>query len=63
MEKFATYDHPSIVRYLEIYEDEHFFYVVSECLKGDDLASNVWNAGSYTEAYAAEIIQQILLAV
>ena len=51
------------MRYLEIYEDENYFYVVSECLKGDDVVENVWNAGSYTEAYAAGIIQQILLAV
>ena len=56
MEKFATYDHPNIVRYLEIYEDENYFYIVCECLKGDDIAENVWSRGGYNEAYAAEII-------
>jgi calcium-dependent protein kinase len=56
MERFASFDHPSIVRYLEIYEDENCFYVVCECLKGADIAENVWMAGSYSEGYAANII-------
>ena len=56
MEKFATYDHPSIVRYLEIYEDEQYFYIVCECLKGEDIVENIWSRGSYDEGYAAKII-------
>ena len=51
-------DHPNIVRYLEIYENESYFYFVSEYLPGGDL----WNAlmnfgGQYTEAIAATVIK------
>ena len=45
MEKFATYDHPNLVRYLEIYEDESNFYIVCECLKGNDIISNACERG------------------
>jgi hypothetical protein len=37
MEYFGTYDHPNIVRYLEVYEDTMYYFVVCECLKGSDL--------------------------
>jgi len=62
MEYISTFEHPNIVRYLEVYEDENYYYVVCECLKGDDIISTVWARGSYTEAYAASVILQVLQA-
>ena len=56
MERFSTFDHPNIVRYLEIYEDEMYYYIVCECLKGEDLVENIRARGSYDEGYAAMII-------
>jgi len=57
MEVLGSYDHPNIVRYLEIYEDEHYYFLVCECLKGNDVIDQVWNQGRHTEEYAAAILK------
>lgn len=54
METFASFDHPNIVRYLEVYEDENYYYVVCECLKGDFVTYGV---GYLDEAFVATAVQ------
>lgn len=62
MELFQTFDHPNIVRYLEVYEDQNYYFIVCECLKGSDCIDAVWRNGAHSEDYAAAIIKQILEA-
>jgi calcium/calmodulin-dependent protein kinase I len=62
-EYFSTFDHPNIVRYLEAYEDTNYYFVVCECLKGNDIIDQVWQRGRLSEEYAASILKQILQAV
>lgn len=57
MEYFGTFDHPNIVRYLEVYEDENYYFIVTECLKGNDIIDFVWLNGNYTEEYAGKILK------
>lgn len=42
MEYFQTFDHPNIVKYLELYEDEQYFYIVCEALKGSDIVDQLF---------------------
>jgi hypothetical protein len=58
-----AFDHPGIVRYLEIFEDDYTFYFVSEYMKGGDLWNGVMAyGGKYTEEIAATILKQLLEA-
>lgn len=63
MEYFGTFDHPNIVRYLEVYEDENYYFLITECLKGNDIIDQVWSEGRYNEEKAALILKQILQGV
>ena len=58
-----SFDHPNIVRYLEAYEDTNYYFIVCECLKGNDIIDGVFWKGKLTEEYAATIVKQILQAV
>ena len=58
IELLNSLDHPNIVRYLEIYEDEYTYYFVSEYLQGGDLWNGCMNfGGKYSEEMAASIIK------
>lgn len=57
MEYFGSFDHPNIVRYLEVYEDENYYFLITECLKGSDIIDQVWQQGRYSEDYAAQILK------
>ena len=56
-------DHPNIIRYLEIFEDDYNFYFVSEYLSGGDLWNGVMTfGGTYTEEICATVTKQLLQA-
>lgn len=63
VEYVAKFDHPSIVRFIEVFEDESNVYLVTECLKGDNVIENLWKQGAVSEGQAARTIMQILQAV
>jgi serine/threonine protein kinase len=41
-ELVAKFDHPSIVRFIEVFEDDANVYLVCECLKGENVIENLW---------------------
>ena len=60
-------DHPSVMRFCEVFKDTQYYYVVSELCYGGDLLkeieSNWENDDLMTECDAAEITRQIVSAV
>ena len=62
MEAFQTYDHPNIVRYLELYEDDNNYYIICEPLKGSDIFNTLTGYSTFSEEKAAAIIKQIFEA-
>jgi serine/threonine protein kinase len=52
-----SFDHPNIVRYLEAYEDVNFYFIVCECLKGNDIIDTVYYRGKYSEEYGANLLK------
>ena len=60
----ASLDHPKICKYIEYFETDDQFFLVSEYLAGGDLWDGLMNfGGQYTEAIAATVTQQVLQAL
>ena len=38
----AKFDHPSIIKLIEVFEDNANLYIVTETLKGDNIVENFW---------------------
>ena len=55
-------DHPNIVKFREVYEDNTSFYIVLEYLKGGDLLNYLKPKEKLQECEAIDFIWQILLA-
>ena len=56
-------DHPNIVNLYELLEDDTNFYIVSELMRGGDLAKFLECNARFTEQQAASVIKQALQAV
>ena len=63
MDHLARFDHPSIVKLIEVFEDDQNVYLVTEALKGDNIIENLWKQGSIHEGMAASVLQQVLAGV
>lgn len=59
----AKLDHPHLVRLIEYFEDDYNFYLVFEHYRGGELFDRIKNYRQYGEAYASNIIKQVLLAL
>ncbi|CAD8109050.1 unnamed protein product [Paramecium sonneborni] len=56
-------DHPNIIKIYEFYQDERFFYIVTELCTGGELFDKIRQEGSFSEKKAADIMKQILSAI
>ena len=56
-------DHPNIVRWFEIAEDSHNFYIITEALMGGEVLDYLADREAITEPLAARIIYQTLSAL
>jgi calcium-dependent protein kinase len=63
LDHLARFDHPSIVKLIEVFEDDQNVYLVTEALKGDNIIENLWKQGSIHEGMAASVLQQVLAGV
>ena len=61
----STMDHPNIVKYFGIFEDDLFIHIVMEYLKGQDLSKiiSLKNYNDFSENQMGIIIQQLLKAL
>ena len=55
--------HPNIIRIIDLIEDEENYYVVSEAVRGGELFKRLTKLVSFSEAQAADIINQIMLGL
>jgi len=56
-------DHPNVIKLFETFEDRRNIYLVMELAIGGELFDHIIEAGHFTEATAAIIVQQILRAI
>lgn len=55
--------HPNIIRIVDLIEDDENYYVVSELVKGGELFKRLTKLESFSEAQAADIVNQIMLGL
>ena len=55
--------HPNIMNVTELLEDDDCFYIACELLEGGELFDRIVQVQSFNEIQAAEIINQVLLAI
>lgn len=63
VEMLKNLDHPNILKVFEFFEDEGYFYIVTEYCSGGDLFETISQQKKFTEKRAAEIIRDILSAI
>jgi len=59
----AAVNHPNTIKYIEMFEDHHDYYVVLERISGGELFDKIIELSVYEEAEAAIAIQQALSAI
>lgn len=58
-----TLDHPNILKVYEFYQNAHFFFIVTEYLKGGELFDRIQKLSYFNEKSAAKVMQQLQRAV
>lgn len=56
-------DHPNIVKFYEVYEDEAYIHIVMELCSGGDLFDHLNSVGTFNEQKAVAITRQLVSAV
>ena len=56
-------DHPNIVKLFEFFEDDEYFYIITEYCSGGQLFEMIRRKKTFTENEAAQIMQQLLSAI
>ncbi|CAK91222.1 unnamed protein product (macronuclear) [Paramecium tetraurelia] len=56
-------DHPNIVNIFELYQDERYYYLITEYLSGGELFDRIQQRNNLNESMAANYMKQILNAV
>ena len=56
-------DHPNIVKFYDIYEDEKYMYIVMELLEGGDLFDRIISKARYSEKNAAKTVKTVAIAL
>eukprot|EP00826_Nyctotherus_ovalis_P055974 TRINITY_DN748_c0_g12_i1.p1 TRINITY_DN748_c0_g12~~TRINITY_DN748_c0_g12_i1.p1 ORF type:complete len:315 (-),score=82.99 TRINITY_DN748_c0_g12_i1:766-1710(-) len=56
-------DHPNIVKLNEFFNDERYYYLVTEFVEGGELFDEIAKRGSLSEKVASHIMRQLLSAV
>lgn len=62
LEILKTLDHPNIVKFYEVYQDEKFFHLVMEYCSGGELLKRIMDQKQLKEQEAASIMKKIFSA-
>ena len=62
LEILKTLDHPNIVKFYEVYQDEKFFHLVMEYCSGGELLQRIVDQKHLNEKEAAQIMKKIFSA-
>ena len=63
MEILKNLDHPNIVKLYELYQDEKFYYLITEFLPGGELFDRIQQSKHFSESKAAKLMRQVMSAV
>jgi len=63
IEYLKSFDHPNILRMYAFFEDDNFYYIVTDICEGGELFDEMYERGPFKESDAAELIHQILSCV
>jgi calcium-dependent protein kinase len=55
--------HPNVLKLMEIFEDDKWFFMVMEYMQGGELFEKIVQRGRYSERDAASIFKQIVSGV
>ena len=55
--------HPNIIKLVEEYKNENFYYLIMENLKGGDLLEDLTNCVKYNESDTKSLILQLATAI
>ena len=56
-------DHPNIIKVYEFYQDDRFFYIVTELCTGGELFDQIIEKKYFSEKRAAQVFKQMMSAV
>ena len=63
LEYLKAFDHPNIVKFHEVYQDETKYYLVMEYLSGGDLLAKTLEEKGFPETQVKNLVWQMLLSV
>lgn len=59
----SSIDHPNIIRFYEVYEDERYVHIVMEYCSGGELFDRLISQGQLREDYVQKLARQMLAAI
>lgn len=57
MEILKNLDHPNIVKLYELYQDEKFYYLITEFLPGGELFDRIQETKNFSESKASKLMK------
>lgn len=56
-------DHPNIVKVYEYYEDDHYFYIITDFIEGGELFNEIVKRKNLSEKDAVVLINSLLSSI
>lgn len=63
VEILSSLDHPNIIKFLESYQDKHYFHIVMELCNGREVIEKIMENGKLTENIISQIIYKVLSVI
>ena len=63
VEILSRLNHPNIMQIYEFYDDNKYFYIISEYCRGGELFDTIIEKGNFSERHAAQVMKQLISAI